>query len=276
MQTVPSKQAPVALTIAGSDSGGLAGLEADLLTFAANGAYGLSALTCVTAQNPEGVLDLTALEPEFVIKQAEAVAQYFAVHAAKTGMLCNPKMINLVADFFSLNWHIKLVVDPVIVSSSGAQLLCKEAIDAYRKRLLPLATVITPNLDEAQILTGYTLRAPEELLRAAKEMAAAWNATVYLKGGHLDGDTLYDVICNPKAESHSYSQTRIQTIDTHGSGCTLSACVTASLAKGTDPITAIEAARSYLRRGMEHPVFHSGKRFINHFPGTKIADDDKG
>lgn len=271
MQTFTVRQAPVALTLAGSDSGGVAGMQADLLTFAANGVYGVSAMTCVTAQNPEVVAKLVALDPDFVIEQAEAVTQYFAVSAAKTGMLCNREMIDQVADFFSRNAQIKLVVDPVLVSSSGAHLLSEEAIDAFRRRLLPIATVITPNLDEAEILVGNPLRSLDALERAVKKMATEWDATVYLKGGHLGGDTLYDVVSDPKGATRFYSQKRIHTIDTHGSGCTLSACVAAHLAKGANTIGAIEAARTYLRRGMESPVFHSGNPFINHFPKGKAA-----
>jgi hydroxymethylpyrimidine/phosphomethylpyrimidine kinase len=207
-----------------------------------------------------------ALEPDFVIEQTEAVTQYFAIRAAKTGMLCNVEIIDRVADFFSRNRHIQLVVDPVLVSSSGAHLLNEEAIDAYRKRLMPLATAITPNLDEAEILVGNPLRSPNELDRAAKKMAGTWNATVYLKGGHLTGETLYDIVCDPHGEPRSFSQERFQSIDTHGSGCTLSACMAAHLARGAAPIAAIEAARTYLRRAMESPVFHSGNPFINHFP----------
>lgn len=266
MQTVPGRQAPVAMTVAGSDSGGVAGMQADLLTFAANGVYGVAAMTCVTAQNPEGVVQVEVLEPEFVIKQAEAVNRYFAVRAAKTGLLYTQEIVDRVSDFFSCNTNISLVVDPVMVSSSGARLLSEEAIDAYRKRLLPLAAVITPNLDEAEILTGRALRSQEELDQAAKEMATEWNANIYLKGGHLEGDILYDVASTRKGESRSFFQKRIRAIDTHGSGCTLSSCVAANLAKGMDAIAAIETARVYLRRGMERPVFHSGNRFINHFP----------
>lgn len=248
-------------------------MQADLLTFAANGVYGVTAMTCITAQNPEGIAEMKALEPDFVIKQAETVRRYFAVRAAKTGLLCNQMMIDQVADFFSRNVDIKLVVDPVMVSSSGARIISKEAIEAYRRRLFPLATFITPNLDEAEILIGHSLSTPEEMDEAAKELAAEWNATIYLKGGHLGGDMLYDVASAPEGASLSFSQKRIQAIDTHGSGCTLSACVAAHLAKGASAMAAIEAARAYLRRAMERPVFHSGNRFINHFPGGFTPDD---
>ncbi|QXD31705.1 bifunctional hydroxymethylpyrimidine kinase/phosphomethylpyrimidine kinase [Candidatus Pelagisphaera phototrophica] len=266
MQTFPSRQVPVALTVAGSDSGGVAGMQADLLTFAANGVYGIAAMTCVTAQNPEGVVQVEVLEPEFVIKQAETVNRYFAARAAKTGLLCTQEIVEHVSEFFSRNANIRLVVDPVMVSSSGARLLSEETIDAYREHLLPIAAIITPNLDEAEILIGRPLRSPDEMDQAAQEMATEWNANIYLKGGHLEGDILYDVASTREGESRSFFQKRIRSIDTHGSGCTLSSCVAANLAMGMDAIAAIEAARIYLRRGMERPVFHSGNRFINHFP----------
>lgn len=266
MQTIPARQAPVAMTVAGSDSGSAAGMQADLLTFAANGVYGVAAMTGITAQNPEGVVQLEVLEPEFVIEQAEAVTRYFKVRAAKTGLLCARKIVDHVSDFFSRHARISLVVDPVMVSSSGARILSEDAIDAFRKRLLPLSTVITPNLDEAEILIDRPLRSPNELDQAAREMAAEWDATIYLKGGHLGGEMLYDVVASPDGASHSLSQKRIRAIDTHGSGCTLSSCIAAHLAKGMDAISAIEAARVYLRNGMEQPVFHSGIPFINHFP----------
>lgn len=243
-------------------------MQADLLTFAANGVYGVTAITCVTAQNPSGIVRVESLETEFVIEQAEAVMQYFTVRAAKTGLLYSLETIKKVAAFFSRNPDIRLVIDPVMVSSSGSRIISTEAIDAYQTLLLPLASVITPNLNEAEILIGHRLRTPEDMDRAAEELAAEWNATIYLKGGHLGGNKLFDVVCDPEGALRSFSQKRIRTIDTHGSGCTLSACVTAHLAMGASPIRAIETARTYLRRGMEKPVFHSGNRFINHFPKT--------
>ncbi|MEM9159118.1 MAG: bifunctional hydroxymethylpyrimidine kinase/phosphomethylpyrimidine kinase [Verrucomicrobiota bacterium] len=266
MRTPNLKQTPVAMTVAGSDSGGMAGMQADLLTFAANGVYGVTAMTCVTAQNPEGIAKLEVLDADFVSEQAKALNRYFAIQAAKTGLLCNREIIDQVADFFISNPSIQLVVDPVMVSSSGARIISEEAIDALKSKLLPLAKIITPNLDEAEILIDSPLKDPDALERAAKEMASKWNATVYLKGGHLGGERLYDISCSPEGESRSYSQKSIQSIDTHGSGCTLSSCITAHLAKGEGSLASIEHARDYLRKGMERPVFHRNAPFINHFP----------
>jgi len=275
VQTVKERQAPVAMTVAGSDSGGMVGMQADMLTFAANGVYGVAAMTCVTAQTPEGIAQVEFLDPDFVIKQAEELGRYFPIKAAKTGLLFKQAVIEKVADFFSRNSDIKLVVDPVMVASNGDRIISEEAIEAYKERLLPLATVITPNLDEAEILAGRSLDSPKEFADAAKEMSSQWGATVYLKGGHLKGQTLYDVVHEPEGESRSFTQERIQLIDTRGSGCSLSACVASQLAKGSDAIQAIEQARKYLRQGMERPVYLSGKRFINHFPNSTATAAQK-
>lgn len=265
-----NSQAPVALTIAGSDSSGTVGMQADLLTFAANGVFGVTALTCVTAQSPDGISGVETLDPDFVIRQAEEVSKYFPIEAAKTGMLRSEEMIEKVAEFFAHNRQIKLVVDPVLVSSKGSRFVTDDALVAYEKKLLPLAHVITPNLDEAQILFGQSLRTLDELTLAAKELACKWDSTVYLKGGHLGGDTLHDVFCPPSGEPISYAQRGISSINPKGSGCTLSACIASHLAKGVDHASAVDRAREYLRAGMERPIVHSAGRFINHFPESRF------
>lgn len=259
-------QAPVALTIAGSDSGANAGIQADLLTFAANQVYGTSVVTCLTAQNPNGVASIASTHPDQIAAQANAVINYYNVAAAKTGMLFSQKIIECVADFFTKCPDIQLVVDPIMIASSGKPLLEDSAITSLQERLLPLATVITPNLDEAEILYGEKLTTPEQMATAAEALSEKWNATVLIKGGHLEGILLHDVVCEVSGKTHTFTQERIQSIDTHGSGCTLSAAITAQLAKCEDPLSAVSIARNYLRRGMEDPVHLSGNRFINHFP----------
>lgn len=263
---LPSFSAPVALTVAGSDSGANAGAQVDLLTFAANGVYGTSALTCLTAQNPKGITNIHPVPADFIVDQMSQVAEFFAVKAAKTGMLFSRENIGRIARFFADHPNIKLVVDPVMVASSGKRLLQPDAIECLKEELLPLATVVTPNLDEAEILLDRPLRSPDEMERAARELAERYHTTALVKGGHLAGNELYDVLCEPNGTLRSFRQTRIPDIDTHGSGCTLSAATAAGLAKGMDATSAVQAARAYLRRGMEQGVRLSGERFINHFP----------
>lgn len=265
-QSPPPPSAPVALTIAGSDSGANAGLQADLLSFAANGVYGVCSITCITAQNPLSISSIQALPPELVEEQARQVAKYYQIRAAKTGMLFNLRIIEAVASFFRSHTDIELVVDPVMVSSSGKALLQDEAIAAIKDKLLPLAEVITPNLDEAEILYRKPIKDLATMKAAAAEMAQAYQSHVVLKGGHLPGDDLFDVVASPEGRIETYRQSRIHEIDTHGSGCTLSAAIAAQLAKGQSTFAAIEAARAYLRRGMERPLTLHGKTFINHFP----------
>lgn len=258
--------APVALTIAGSDSGANAGIQADLLAFAANGVYGATAIACLTAQNPVSVSAIHAAPGGFVREQANQVQAYFRPRAAKTGMLFNAEIIEAVADFFAAHPEIRLVVDPVMVATSGKPLLEPLAIETIKRRLLPLADVVTPNLDEAAILVGRALPGPREIEEAARELAAAYETCAFIKGGHLPGDELRDIVCEPGGQLHCFTQARIHGINTHGSGCTLSAAIAARLALGESPLAAIQEARRYLRRGMEHPIRLGGDRFINHFP----------
>ncbi len=265
-QRIPRFSAPVAMTVAGSDSGANAGAQVDLLTFAANGVYGTSALTCLTAQNPKGITNIHPVPVDFIVDQAAHIVEFFQVKAAKTGMLFSRETIERVAAFFAERPAIKLVVDPVLVASSGKRLLQADAIETLMDELLPLATVITPNLDEAEILLGRKLATQQDMEQGALELARRYGVTALVKGGHLPGNELFDIVCQPDGAPIAYQQTRIQDIDTHGSGCTLSAATAAGLAKGLEPLEALQSARAYLRRGMEQGVRLSGERFINHFP----------
>lgn len=257
---------PTAITIAGSDSGGNAGIQADLLTFAANGVYGTSAITCLTAQNPDGITNIHPIPSAMVLAQIERIAAYYPLRAAKTGMLFNQEIIEAVALFFAQNRELPLVVDPVSVSSSGQALLEPEALDALKAKLLPLATVITPNLDEAELLLGRAVATPEAMEDAAIELASLYDAMVLLKGGHLQNDELVDIACDAEGNLRRFTQSRIKDLDTHGSGCTLCAALAAHLARGASPLDAIAAARSYLRKGMDQPLRFGTRTFINHFP----------
>ena len=258
--------APVALTVAGSDSGGHAGIQADMLTIAANQVYATSAITCITAQNPDGVSSIQPADPELVSDQLNQLAAYYDIRAAKTGMLFNHSIIETVARFFRERESIELVVDPVMIASSGQSLLEEDTISLLKETLLPRAGVITPNLDEAEILVGGDIDTPLEMEEAGRELADHYHCAALLKGGHLEGNSLVDIVCLPDGSVHSFAQERILNIDTHGSGCTLSAAIAAQLARQEEPLSAITLALNYLRKAMTQAVSLPQGRFINHFP----------
>jgi len=269
--TSVSRDVSVALTIAGSDSGANAGIQADLLTFAANGVFGTTALTCLTAQNPTGITRIETMDPTFVIDQIQQVTDYYPVRAIKTGMLFNSSIIRAVADRLAdlksrASEPIHLVVDPVMVASSGETLLQDDAIEDYQTRLLPLADLITPNLDEARVLLDRELGNFDAIAAAARELSQRFETHVLVKGGHLAGNTLVDILSSPDGKIQRFEQYRIHNIDTHGSGCTLSSACAARLARGEAIEDAVRAARAFLRRGMESPVRLSKANFINHLP----------
>jgi hydroxymethylpyrimidine/phosphomethylpyrimidine kinase len=255
---------PAALSIAGSDSGAGAGVQADLLTFAAHGVYGTTAITCLTAQNPDGVTSVHAGPPEFVLQQIESVLCYFPVRAAKTGMLLNTEIVAAVAKILTTHRRIPLVIDPVMVATSGAVLLREDAIRAMTEHLFPLGRVITPNLDEGAVLLGRRPESHEELIEAAVTLSERYGTSVLLKGGHLHGRRLTDVLASPGSKVRVYEGTRIAGVDTHGSGCTLSAAIAANLALGRDLPASVERARRYLRQGMTRPLRVAGRNFIAH------------
>jgi hydroxymethylpyrimidine/phosphomethylpyrimidine kinase len=256
---------PVALSIAGSDSGGGAGIQADLLTFAANGAFGTTAITCLTAQNPDGVTGIEAMPAAFVREQIEQVHRYFRIGAIKTGMLFNEEIIGAVSDFLEDHPDIPVVVDPVMVATSGAVLLHENAISALQLKLLPRASVITPNLDEAAVLLGSRPTTVGEMEQAAARLASTIGVPVLLKGGHLEETPeVIDILALEDGTTHPFSAQRIGNVDTHGSGCTLSSAIAANLARKWDLIQAIGEALTYLRRGMRQPLYLNGRAFIQH------------
>jgi hydroxymethylpyrimidine/phosphomethylpyrimidine kinase len=242
---------PTALTIAGSDSGGGAGAQADLKTFAALRVHGTSALTAVTAQNTTGVRGVVALEPDFVGLQVETVLDDFAVRSVKTGMLANAGIVAVVAALAEQGRLPNLVVDPVLVSSTGHPLVEPDGVTAYLERLLPHALVATPNLREAAVLGNTTVEALGPLeARAAvaehlRERGARW---VVVKGGHLT-DSADDVVAGPEGVV-VLPGTRVQTGNDHGTGCSLSAAVAAHLARGADTLDAITAAKEFVRKAL--------------------------
>jgi hydroxymethylpyrimidine/phosphomethylpyrimidine kinase len=233
----------VALTIAGSDSGGGAGIQADLHTFAAHGVHGASAVTAVTAQNSVEVTDWVALEPRMVVAQIDAVASDMAVAAAKTGMLANAGIIQAVAEAVRRLRLPFLVVDPVMVAKGGHRLLDPAAETAYRA-LFPLATLLTPNLEETSVLLGRPVRTLEDMGHAARALVAAGAPAVVVKGGHLVGDAV-DVFFDGR-HAEDLPAPRIDTKNTHGTGCTFSAAIAARLALGADLVEAVRGAKDYL------------------------------
>jgi hydroxymethylpyrimidine/phosphomethylpyrimidine kinase len=239
------KPLPIALTIAGSDSGGGAGVQADLKTFAALGVHGTSAITCLTAQNPKRVSGIEACSPAIVKAQIEAVFAELPPRAAKTGMLFSAEIIRAVAR--SLREHrCMLVVDPVMIATSGAVLLKPDAARALTRELLPLATLITPNVPEAEVLLGTKIREPEDLRRAARTLHERFGCAVLAKGGHLrTANEAIDVFFDGTTEL-LLTTSRIKGVKTHGTGCTYSAAVTAFLARGEKLERAVRSAKTFV------------------------------
>lgn len=235
---------PVAMTIAGSDSGGGAGLQADLKTFAALGVFGTMALTAVTAQDTLKVHGVVELAPEFVDAQIDAVLGDLPVRAVKTGMLATIGVIDVVARRAERGELPRLVVDPVMVASSGASLFAGDAPSAYR-RLLPHALVVTPNLPEASALLGREIRDLEAMADAARELVALGAKVAVVKGGHLGGERAVDVVAD-RDQLLELSDEMVDTANVHGTGCTLSAAIAARLALGDQPIAAVRAAKGYV------------------------------
>jgi len=238
----------VALTIAGSDSSGGAGIQADLRTFAAHGVHGASAITAVTAQNTVAVIDYVALEPRMVVAQIEAVAADMPVAAVKTGMLASRPIVEAVAEAVARLRLPHLVVDPVMVAKSGDRLLDPAAESAYRERLFPLAEVVTPNLAEAEALLARPVRSVEAMARAARDLHALGPRAVLVKGGHLEGDPV-DVFFDGR-HPEELRAPRIETRNTHGTGCTLSAAIAARLALGAETLEAVRGAKAYLTEAL--------------------------
>lgn len=237
---------PTALTIAGSDSGGGAGIQADLKTFSALHVYGASVITALTAQNTIGVTGVHDVTPDFVRAQIDAVYSDLNVKATKIGMLSDPATIRAVADGLNAYGPPNIVFDPVMVAASGDPLLKPEAVAVLKSVLIPMADLITPNLQEAQVLTGRALAVSvEDMIAQAKMMQQAGAKAVLVKGGHSGGAEVVDVLVYDD-QVERFSAPRIRTENTHGTGCTLSAAIAAGLAKGQGMVQAIAAAKAYL------------------------------
>ncbi len=239
---------PTALTIAGSDSGGGAGIQADLKAFEANGVFGMSVLTALTAQNTREVTAVHAVPPAFIGAQIDAVASDLPVGAVKTGMLGTADVVEAVVDGIA-RWALSpVVVDPVMVSKGGHPLLAPEAVEAVRARMLPLADVLTPNAHEAEALVGFPVRTLADARRAADRLLADGPRAVLVKGGHLDGEAdAVDLLVTAGGEAWTLRMPRLDTPHTHGTGCTYASAIAARLARGEDLLTAVSTARGYLQ-----------------------------
>ena len=264
---------PRVLTIAGSDSGGGAGIQADLKTFFALGSYGMSAITAVTAQNTVGVADVHVLPPQMVVAQIEAVMSDIGCDAAKTGMLAQAEIVDAVADAVRRFSIPNLVVDPVMISKSRHQLLSDDAVEAVRDRLLPLATVVTPNLPEAEVLLGQTLRGPEDMLDAGRRLCAGGCKAAVLKGGHMPGDA-DDYLYQAEGDSLTVLPgRRFDTRNTHGTGCTFAAALAAGLARGLSVLEATRLAKRFISLAIESAVpLGAGHGPVNHLAAGKAME----
>ncbi len=255
---------PKALTIAGSDSGGGAGIQADLKTFAALGAYGSSVLTAITAQNTLGVSAVHEVPIEIIVGQLDAVMSDIGADAVKTGMLSSAAIIDAVADGIRRHRIERLVVDPVMVATSGDRLLREDAVDSIRSVLLPLALIATPNIPEAEILTGQRIESEPEMAEAARMIGAMGARFVVVKGGHLEGDPV-DIVYDGTSIERVVTP-RVQTRHSHGTGCTFSAAIAARLATGDLVPTAIVAAKQYVYDALIHAYkVGAGQSPVHHF-----------
>lgn len=254
---------PKAMTIAGSDSGGGAGIQADLKTFAAHGVYGTSVLTAVTAQNTIEVLAIAEVPEEVIVLEIDGVMSDIGTDAAKTGMLSSSSIIETVSDRIEA-WGIdKLVVDPVMVAKSGDRLLQERAVATLRAKLLPLALIVTPNLPEAEVLAGITIATDQDREEAARRIHALGPRIVVIKGGHRE-DAPDDLVYDGETFTLIHGK-RIKTQNTHGTGCTFSAAIAANLAHGLGPLRAIEAAKEYITAALEASyAIGSGHSPVNH------------
>ena len=264
MADITESRRPIALTIAGSDSGGGAGIQADLKAFAAMGVYGASVVTAITAQNTVQVTAVHEVPVDVITAQIRAVLSDMGANAVKTGMLSSSSIIGAVASELEGAGVERLVVDPVMVAKSGDSLLRSDAVEALKTQLLPLATVVTPNIPEAEVLTGTSIENREDARRAAEAIYAMGPRIVVVKGGHLEGpptDLFYDG--EGFRELHA---PRIDTKNTHGTGCTFASAIAAGLAKGLEPWDAVVEAKTFITEAIQnaYPV-GQGHGPVNHF-----------
>lgn len=276
MSPAPGGRPPVALTIAGSDSGGGAGIQADLKTFHAHGVFGVSALTAITAQNTLGVAAIQKVEPMVVRRQIETVAEDLSPAACKTGMLADAAIVEAVAAALRETALPSVVVDPVMVAQSGDRLLEEDAAEGLLRELLPLATLVTPNVPEAEILAGRPVRSEEEMRAAGAEIAARGADAVLVKGGHLEGEEVVDLLYQEE-EWRAWRRERIRTRTGHGTGCTLSSAIAARIARGEELVEAVEKALRFTRRALESgPDLGAGSGPLDHWARVPAFGRSRG
>jgi hydroxymethylpyrimidine/phosphomethylpyrimidine kinase len=258
-----------ALTIAGSDSGGGAGIQADLKTFQELNVFGMSAITAVTAQNTLGVHGVYPLSVEAVINQIEAIGTDLGTNAVKTGMLFSSEIIEAVSNCIKKFQWENVIVDPVMIAKGGASLLQNEAVTALKKHLLPLAMVITPNIPEAEVLADMSIHTLDDRMEAAKRLHQLGTKYVIIKGGHGEEEELIDLLYNGEEFSY-FTGKRITTKNTHGTGCTFAAAVTAEIAKGNSVQGAVEIAKSFIQAAIEDDLeLGNGHGPTNHWAYQK-------
>lgn len=273
------KHYPVVLSIAGSDCSGGAGIQADTKAISAVGGYAASVITAVTVQNTMGVFDVHVVPVEVIRKQIEAVMEDLQPQAVKIGMMGNGETVKAVADCLRRYRPRNVVCDPVMVSTSGRKLMSDDAIETVRQELFPLTDLITPNLDEVRVLTGKNVSEPEEMRQEAQALSATYHTAVLIKGGHLQGEEMTDILC---ADGHlySYNSPRIASRNLHGTGCTLSSSIAAYLAMGHAANEAVAKAKAYLSGAIEagkEVVAGHGNGALCHFWNpvkTQIIDND--
>lgn len=255
-----------ALTIAGSDSGGGAGIQADLKTFQELDVYGMSVITAVTAQNTTGVQGVYSVPLEGIQEQLQSIAEDLRPDAIKTGMLFNSDTIEAVARFIEIYEMEHIVVDPVMIAKGGASLLQNEAVKALKEKLLPLATIVTPNIPEAEVLTGIKIETMNDRKQAAKLLHEMGAEAVMIKGGHdPESEEMIDLLYDGE-KFHTFTSNRISTKNTHGTGCTFSAAITAQLAKGSSVVQAVQVAKDFIQAAIEDDLhIGSGHGPTNHW-----------
>lgn len=252
-----------ALTIAGSDSSGGAGIQADIKTMMAHGVYAMSAITALTAQNTTGVSDILDVPPDFLAKQLDAVFVDIPPDAVKIGMMSSAALIEVAADKLTEYGADNIVVDPVMAATSGARLISEDAIQVLKERLLPLATVITPNIPEAEVLSEFPVKTPEDMIAAAEKIHERYGCAVLCKGGHSLNDA-NDLLCTENGIQW-FKGRRINTGDTHGTGCTLSSAIASNLAKGDVLALAVEKAKEYISGALDtHMSLGKGSGPLDH------------
>ena len=233
-----------ALTIAGSDSSGGAGIQADIKTMTANGVFAMSAVTALTAQNTTGVTGIMEVSPEFLKKQIDCIFTDIRPDAVKIGMVSSAELIRAIAEKLNEYQAENIVVDPVMVATSGAKLISDDAIGTLKEALLPMADILTPNIPEAEVLSGMEVKTEEDMVKAAEKISRTYHCAVLLKGGHQLNDA-NDLLCRGEEHRWFYGK-RIDNPNTHGTGCTLSSAIASNLAKGFDMETAVERAKAYI------------------------------